>query len=199
PRAAAITAHGAPPSPLSCVAMARSAALRCLAKIWNPSHRCRKITAKARKIWYRNRHSILERGVQMKKLFLGSVALVALGLGATAAFAAEKRVPAPAYTPPPPPAPVYTWSGCYAGASAGSSSGTSQHFTTAGSILTGAVPQPVAGGNITDSFNLSGFIGGGQLGCHWQWGAWGFCLEGDRSAAHQESQAFECTPTSGAR
>jgi len=127
----------------------------------------------------------------MKKLFLGSVALVALGLGAPAAFAAEKRVPAPAYTPPPPPAPVYTWSGCYVGASAGSSSGTSQHFTTAGSILTGAVPQPVAGGNITDSFNLSGFIGGGQLGCNWQWGAWVFGVEGDGSATNKEGQAFE--------
>jgi hypothetical protein len=42
----------------------------------------------------------------MKKLLLGSVALVALSLGTPAAFAADKRVPA--YTPPPPPAPVYT-------------------------------------------------------------------------------------------
>ena len=48
----------------------------------------------------------------MKKLFLGSVALVALG---TSAFAAEMAVP------PPPPAPGYTWSGCYIGASAGTS------------------------------------------------------------------------------
>jgi hypothetical protein len=31
----------------------------------------------------------------MKRLFLGSVALVALSLGTSAAFAAEKRVPAP--------------------------------------------------------------------------------------------------------
>src|SRR5262245_66036149 len=107
----------------------------------------------------------------MKKLFLGSVALVALGLVAPAAFAAERAVPA--YTPPPPPAPVYTWSGCYVGASAGSSYGTSQHFTTAGSIFTGS-GAPVPGGNITDSFNLSGFIGGGQIGCNWQWGAWVF-------------------------
>src|SRR5438132_1458465 len=50
----------------------------------------------------------------MKKLFLGSVALVALGLGAPAALAADRAVPA--YAPPPPPAPVYTWTGCYAGA-----------------------------------------------------------------------------------
>src|SRR6516165_9713269 len=64
---------------------------------------------------------ILERGVQMKKLFRGSVARVALGLGAPAAFAAER--PVPAYAPPPPPVPVYTWTGCYAGANAGTSTG----------------------------------------------------------------------------
>src|SRR5207249_6000856 len=125
----------------------------------------------------------------MKRLFLGSVALVALGLGAPAAFAAER--PVPAYAPPPPPPPAYTWSGCYIGASAGTSSGRSQHFTTAGSTVS---PSPVpitAGAPITDSFNLSGFIGGGQLGCNWQWGAWVFGIEGDGSATNKEGQGFE--------
>jgi outer membrane immunogenic protein len=89
--------------------------------------------------------------------------------------------------------PVYTWSGCYAGASAGSSNGTSQHYTTAGSVLTPgtALPAAAVGANITDSFNLSGFIGGGQLGCNWQWGAWVFGIEGDGSATNKEGQAFE--------
>src|SRR2546429_9219361 len=92
----------------------------------------------------------------MKKLLLGSVALVALSLGPPAAFAADKRVPA--YTPPPPPAPVYTWSGCYVGASAGSSTGSSQHFATAGSTFSNpgfannVIP---AGTAITDSFTAS--------------------------------------------
>ena len=125
----------------------------------------------------------------MKKLFLGSVALVALGLGTPAAFAAER--PVPAYAPPPPPPPAYTWSGCYIGASAGTSSGRSQHFTTAGSTVS---PSPVpitAGAPITDSFNLSGFIGGGQLGCNWQWGAWVFGIEGDGSATNKSGQGFE--------
>src|SRR5262245_65487567 len=70
----------------------------------------------------------------MKKLFLGSVALVALGLAAPAAFAADRAVPA--YAPPPPPAPVYTWTGCYIGASAGNSTGRSEHTTTGNSLLT---------------------------------------------------------------
>src|SRR5499427_6806976 len=65
---------------------------------------------------------ILERGVQMKRLFLGSVALVALGLGAPAAFAADM----PAYAPPPPAPPAYTWTGCHIGGGGGYSSGTSQ-------------------------------------------------------------------------
>jgi outer membrane immunogenic protein len=124
----------------------------------------------------------------MKRLFPGSVALVALSLGTPAAFAADR--PVPAYAPPPPPA--YSWSGCYAGASAGSSNGRSEQFTTAGSILTRppvtALPPGV---NITDRFSLSGFIGGGTLGCNWQWGAWVFGIEGDGSATNKEGQAFE--------
>jgi hypothetical protein len=54
----------------------------------------------------------------------------------------------------------------------------------------GAVVPP-AGVNITDQFNLSGFIGTGQLGCNWQWGAWVFGVEGDGSATNKEGQAFE--------
>jgi outer membrane immunogenic protein len=114
----------------------------------------------------------------MKRLFLGSVALVALGLGTPAAFAAERPVPrAPAPAPVVAPA-YYTWSGCYVGASAGTSNGSSQHFDGAG----------VA---ITNSFDLSGFIGGGQLGCNWQFGAWVIGIEGDGSAVNKSGQGFE--------
>jgi outer membrane immunogenic protein len=133
----------------------------------------------------------------MKKLFLGSVALVALGLGAPAAFAAER--PVPAYTPPPPPVPVYTWTGCYAGANAGTSTGRSTQTTTAGSIVTGdgvanPAPRPVvapAGSSIAGDLNLSGFIGGFQGGCNYQWGVWVFGFEGDGMATNKEGQNFE--------
>jgi outer membrane immunogenic protein len=125
----------------------------------------------------------------MKKLFLGSVALVALGLGSSAALAAELRRPPP---PAPPPAPVYTWTGCYIGANVGTSIGHSEHFTTAGSIVTGTPATALpAGVNITDRFDLSGFIGGGQLGCNWQAGVWVFGIEGDGAATNKEGQAFE--------
>jgi outer membrane immunogenic protein len=132
----------------------------------------------------------------MKKLFLGSVALVALGLGATAALAAERAVPA--YAPPPPPVPVYTWSGCYVGASAGWGSGRSNHTTVGNSVLTNtptlgrstAISAP-AGSDMAGDLNLTGFIGGGQLGCNWQWGVWVFGIEGDGSATNKEGQNFE--------
>jgi outer membrane immunogenic protein len=97
----------------------------------------------------------------------------------------------PAYTPPPPPVPVYTWTGCYVGASAGTSYGHSQHFTTAGSTISPSpVPVP-AGAAITDRFDLSGFIGGGTLGCNWQVGAWVFGIEGDGSATNKSGQGSE--------
>jgi outer membrane immunogenic protein len=128
----------------------------------------------------------------MKKLLLGSVALVALSLGTSAAFAAEKRVPA--YVPPPPPAPVYTWSGCYVGGSAGYSTGHSQHFATEGSTFsdpTFANNRIPAGTPITDKFDVSGFIGGFQGGCNWQWGVWVFGIEGDGSATNKSGQGPE--------
>jgi outer membrane immunogenic protein len=130
----------------------------------------------------------------MKKLFLGSVALVALGLGATAAFAADR--PVPAYAPPPPPVPVYTWTGCYIGGSAGWGSGTSNHTTVGDSVLTStlggrtAISAP-AGSDIAGDLNLTGFIGGFQGGCNYQVGIWVFGIEGDGSATNKEGQNFE--------
>src|SRR5258708_35513835 len=100
----------------------------------------------------------------MKKLFLGSVALVALGFGAPAAFAAER--PVPAYAPPPPPPPAYTWSGCYVGASAGWGSGTSNRTAVFKTVVPNA-----AGRSITNAFYMKGFIGAGQICWHWRVGA----------------------------
>src|SRR6516225_3573540 len=151
----------------------------------------------------------------MKQLFLGSVALVALGLGAPAAFAAERAVPA--YAPPPPPVPVYTWSGCYAGANAGYSGGRSTQTTVANSVLTGnglgSAPAPLglagggviapvpAGTSIAGDLNLSGFIGGFQGGCNYQWGVWVFGAEVDGMATNKEGQNFETglVPFAGVR
>jgi outer membrane immunogenic protein len=85
---------------------------------------------------------------------------------------------APAYAPPPPPA--YTWSGCYIGGGGGYSTGRSTQYTAPGARVT-----PVAPGFVP------GFIGTGELGCNWQWGAWVFGVEGDGSATNKEGQSFE--------
>src|SRR5690348_16421350 len=130
----------------------------------------------------------------MKKLLLGSVALVALGLGTPTAFAADMRV-APAPVAPP----AYTWSGCYIGGGGGYSSGRATQYTAPGTVISGpfgtaaavGVVPPPAGVNITDQFNLSGFVGTAQLGCNVQWGAWVVGVEGDGSTTNKEGQAFE--------
>jgi len=130
----------------------------------------------------------------MKKLFLGSVALVALGLGATAAFAADR--PVPAYAPPPPPVPVYTWTGCYIGGSGVYAGGNANHTTVGNSVLTSTLGVPTAisapaGSDIAGDLNLSGFIGGFQGGCNYQAGMWVIGVEGDGSAFNKEGQNFE--------
>src|ERR1700758_47563 len=136
----------------------------------------------------------IHRGVQMKKLFLGSVALLALGLGTPAAFAADRAVPA--YTPPPPPAPVYTWSGCYVGGSAGVSWGrTDGTRTTAASQSLGDGPGGtniviLGGQQVRGPFEMNGMIGGFQGGCNYQVGSWVIGFEGDGSATNKSGQAF---------
>jgi outer membrane immunogenic protein len=133
----------------------------------------------------------------MKKLFLGSAALLALSLGTPAAMAAEIAPPRPA--PPPPPVPVYTWTGCYVGANAGTSTGRSTQTTLGNSIVTGGalgVPAPFlvpapAGTSIAGDLNLSGFIGGFQGGCNYQMGVWVIGAEVDGMATNKEGQGFE--------
>src|ERR1700674_4883045 len=78
--------------------------------------RCRIVTAKVCSEEY-----IVELatwGAAMKKLFLASVAIIALAAGPANAADLAAR---PTYKAPPPPvvAPVYSWSGFYAGVSLG--------------------------------------------------------------------------------
>src|SRR3974377_956715 len=78
------------------------------------------------------------------------------GLGQVA-FAAD--LPQRPYTPPPPMiAPAPTWTGCYAGGNIGGAFGNAS-LSVAGPI-----------GNGTISGNNSGFAGGGQIGCDYDFG-----------------------------
>jgi len=73
------------------------------------------------------------------------------------------------------PIPVYNWSGCYIGANAGGKWGKFNRDVTAGTF-----PAVTVFGfdGVNDDFDSS-FMGGGQIGCQWQSGAWVWGIEGD--------------------
>ena len=108
----------------------------------------------------------------MKKLFVASIAMVALSAGGSA-LAAD----------------------CYGGGFVGYGWGKSQHRS--------ADPRAVPGfndlysesdfdrvGDITPSFNLSGALGGFNVGCQYQFGWWLIGVEGDWAATNKDGQAF---------
>jgi len=66
--------------------------------------------------------------------------------------------------PPPGPGPIpFSWSGCYAGAHAGSSAG---HTTWQDPVPNGDIDATMTGQ--TANTDMSGALYGGQLGCDWQ-------------------------------
>jgi outer membrane immunogenic protein len=85
----------------------------------------------------------------MRKSSLALLA-AAIGLAASQASAADLPRKAPAYIPPAPP-PI-TWTGCYIGANIGGAFGHASVDYNFGSVST----------------NGSGFAGGGQIGCDYQ-------------------------------
>jgi outer membrane immunogenic protein len=92
----------------------------------------------------------------MKKLFLASVALVALSAGGPA-LAADIPLK---YVPPAPP-PVFSWSGCYIGVHVGAGWQVSS-FTSQGQSTSGI-----------------GAVGGAQAGCNAQWRQFVIGFEGE--------------------
>ena len=83
---------------------------------------------------------------------------VAIGLAASQASAADLPRKAPAYVPPPPP--PLTWTGCYIGANVGGAWG---RFKVEGPF----------GNEAERSTNNAAFVGGGQIGCDYQFaGGW---------------------------
>jgi len=92
----------------------------------------------------------------MRKHTLSVLAAAAVGLTASMASAADLPRKAPAYVPPPAPPPI-TWTGCYIGGNLG-----------------GVFTRQEADFNVgTISHDNSGFTGGGQIGCDYQWaGGW---------------------------
>jgi outer membrane immunogenic protein len=112
-----------------------------------------------------------EQGLEntMKRILLGSVALVALGMAAPAS-AADLA----AYTKAPPPmvAAIYDWSGLYIGLNGG---GGWSHkcWSTTNSLNIVLVVPGIAEG----CHNATGGTFGGQIGYRWQASNWVFGLE----------------------
>jgi outer membrane immunogenic protein len=104
----------------------------------------------------------------MKKLFL---AITVLALTAGSALAAD--LPATVYTKTPPPAAALpNWTGCYIGGNIGG--GWSKTEQTRVGLIDGTVIPAQDYGSAT----RSKFIGGGQVGCDYQFGAWVVGLQG---------------------
>jgi len=108
----------------------------------------------------------------MNKLLIGSVALVAVGMGGSAVRAADMPLKAP------PPPVVYNWTGCYLGLTAGNSSGRSKWLFDDGS-------------DFTNRFNVSGFLAGIEGGCNYQVSNWVFGIEADASVTNKSGQDFD--------
>jgi outer membrane immunogenic protein len=109
---------------------------------------------------------------------LASTALLAV---AGSAMAADMRPPAPApvYTKAPMKAPIYSWTGFYIGGNAGYGWGDDPvtlsgdpGFLFALGVAGGVLPSSIAS-------NPRGFVGGGQLGWNYQFGATVVGVEAD--------------------
>jgi outer membrane immunogenic protein len=108
----------------------------------------------------------------MKKIFLGAVSVIALGMSVPASAADLAARP---YTKAPPmvAAAVYDWSGFYIGGNGGG--GWSHNcWDLTGTAATGPLATPLAEG----CNNASGATAGGQIGYRWQTASWVFGLEG---------------------
>jgi outer membrane immunogenic protein len=116
----------------------------------------------------------------MKKLLLGTMALIGL-LSAGVAQAADMPVKAAPVAAPPP----FSWSGFYIGAHVGAGWGTVESSIT--SVEIDRVKMIMDG---TDTFSIpftshtiNGFLGGGQIGWNWQSGWFVFGIEGQFSGS----------------
>jgi outer membrane immunogenic protein len=115
-------------------------------------------------------------------------ALLASFALAGSAIAADMPVKAPVYKAPV-VAPPYNWTGFYVGLNAGGSWGHQDN-----SLVT--VPGGVTLLSNTD--NLNGFIGGGQIGYNWQSDHWVFGLEADfQGSGQKDDGAFIIAPIAG--
>src|SRR5262245_43207209 len=109
-------------------------------------------------------------------LSIGAVALGAMMIPAAAADLGARPV---TKAPVAAPVPVFSWTGCYIGGNVGGKWVADNDFN----VNVASVPVVLPSGAVVafnnGNNNDGAFIGGGQVGCQWQTGAWVFGIEGD--------------------
>ena len=110
----------------------------------------------------------------MKKFLLGSVAFAML---AGPAAAADLPAKAPIYKAPP-PVMAYSWTGCYIGGNAGG-------------LWTDKDWSDPATGDVFAKHHANGFLGGVQVGCNYQTGAFVFGVQGDYDWTDADGQGVD--------
>jgi outer membrane immunogenic protein len=100
----------------------------------------------------------------MKRLLLGTAMALAMGAGASAADLPPMPGPGPVYSKGP--SPMWNWTGCYVGGNIGFGWQNNSAFDDGAFADTG-------------SDTGTGFVGGGQVGCDYQfWGPWVVGIQG---------------------
>jgi outer membrane immunogenic protein len=122
----------------------------------------------------------------MKKFLLASAALIAFGLPASAADLAVK---APMYKAPP-PIRVFSWTGCYVGGNIGGI-WSSKEWTDRDPLF----GNPAFVGTNWGTHNASGWLGGLQAGCDYQFaGGWVIGIAGDYDWTNANSSSAVAFP-----
>jgi outer membrane immunogenic protein len=123
----------------------------------------------------------------MNKVLFGA-GLLALAAAIQPAAAADLRAPV---LKAPPMVEVWSWTGFYVGVNAGYSWGDSDTTLSFFNNNTGVLLSSSG-----SSFNMNGWVAGGQVGYNWQNGNWVFGIEADMQATGQDGDGlFTCAPT----
>jgi outer membrane immunogenic protein len=119
----------------------------------------------------------------MKRLAL--VVAASTTIFAAPAVAADLRA-APVRAPAPYVVAPFSWSGCYIGVQGGGAWGESRHINQVGGVNT----------NITNTYDVDGFLIGPTVGCNYQIGGFVLGIEGDWSWSSKEGEGRNIAPFS---
>ena len=126
----------------------------------------------------------------MKRALIGGIGAIALAGMTIEAGVADLGARPITKAPIAAPIPVFSWTGCYIGGNVGGKWGSLD-----GAVSAAQVPVFLPNGALltfddNNNGNNGSFIGGGQLGCQWQTGAWVFGIEGDFDAVGSSDRTF---------